>query len=741
MQNFDPWIKSLLYIDHTKKFDSCSILQFPNLKLSNDKLHDLYKQSYPFSTEKIIKQNFVFTITLKQKLFYVFAHFLPRSVEEQSELFNGLLILDKEKDLKEENQEKENEKEKDLKEEKQEKEDKENKQGVQEKIELKKGAQFEIQNSTKPHSVLGDSILIISQHPFYYFFSSVLEKISAPLMKDKAQLNEFYKMIKSCWPKQLKMNEKSEQFKCLLNEMVNENEIENENENEEKVAKITPDIEPSTDTENENDKEQEQKEEEIENENENENETENGTETKLEEIPSSIINNFENKEKEKEKDKENNKEKEKQKESEGVSTGIEQFTEQSTEVSSESSTESDNNIALEMKVFVPGNYKSLWENKTNPLICMPNHPGVDFDLYKIFHRVLPSLWNCWQILITSEPLIVISPTPKLASKIVLAIQSLISPLIFKGKVYPFVSNDSLQSQFIKSLDFTPKEDLDNKQIDPQKEKKKGIIFGSTDYSLRKGLCKYWPNFLFVGLPNNEEQKKLPKKKRIKEKLQMASYPMVSIDRKVLGQFKIRRRKKKQKENSLYKSQLIRSYFYQLTENFMVPFETYFTFLTPKIQNIDPIYQPPVVKGFNENEFIQLLGASKLGRDFNGKFTEPEEVLYRKFIQSRTFRSWYRIKKLSVRGILKKLYRSSYFHMDIASKTKDKTDIEKIDLVMRLIDAANKATKSKDIDLKKHIIDFIKTVIRNISKEYQSILNHKIKSLEIDSKELLLINKK
>ena len=59
------------------------------------------------------------------------------------------------------------------------------------------------------------------------------------------------------------------------------------------------------------------------------------------------------------------------------------------------------------------------------------------NIYSIFKNNIHFLIKIWELLILGEPLLIISPFPKISSEVVLISISIISPLIFNGDFRPY----------------------------------------------------------------------------------------------------------------------------------------------------------------------------------------------------------------------------------------------------------------------------------------------------------------
>lgn len=92
--------------------------------------------------------------------------------------------------------------------------------------------------------------------------------------------------------------------------------------------------------------------------------------------------------------------------------------------------------------------------RLSPRICNLSQPEISLCLTKavdainvvsFFHRagLLNHIWTLWELVITGKDIVIISSTPRQSSEFVIALSSLVDPLLYAGDLRPyFVSNDS-----------------------------------------------------------------------------------------------------------------------------------------------------------------------------------------------------------------------------------------------------------------------------------------------------------
>lgn len=103
-------------------------------------------------------------------------------------------------------------------------------------------------------------------------------------------------------------------------------------------------------------------------------------------------------------------------------------------------------------------------------------------LYAPLAPIISKIWVMWELMLTGQPILVLSPSPGLSSDAVLALASLVSPLEFKGDFRPFFT--------IHDSDFKTFSDDDWKP----EISESGIVLGGTNPYFFKALS-HWKNII------------------------------------------------------------------------------------------------------------------------------------------------------------------------------------------------------------------------------------------------------
>ncbi|KAJ3430467.1 hypothetical protein M0812_23475 [Anaeramoeba flamelloides] len=359
-------------------------------------------------------------------------------------------------------------------------------------------------------------------------------------------------------------------------------------------------------------------------------------------------------------------------------------------------------------IKVPGVPKHLFTNSTETL-CSLQYTGISSDLFQLFKPFLKDIWKLWTILITGQPLIVYGNESYNVSQVVLFLRSFIYPLEFAGKCYPLITRMDSQFKVLKNIH---RKKSKNPRI---------ILFGTTDYDLANSFSK-WDNLLILSDPpqkdeNEKRTKKKQSKKQKKKKiptvgLKTSTSELIQINKEFLLQFNSKNNELSEGKKIL----LFREYIFNLTRTFRLPFERYFSTLTPDIDEIVPFYKVPILKGFSEKEFIEKLLKSQLGRTFNKKEKENQSKLYRTFIHTNHFLKWYQYHRNETGITFKKYYRDILYHISPETLIQNKTDLEIIDLLLRIETKLSNAFTNKDYSLAQSFISKIETLIKRLPSD-------------------------
>jgi hypothetical protein len=249
------------------------------------------------------------------------------------------------------------------------------------------------------------------------------------------------------------------------------------------------------------------------------------------------------------------------------------------------------------------------ENNAPDLQYILNDLGIqerglfqDINLFNVFKfDKLHLLWKLWELVITNQPLLVISDSPSECSETVFGLISLISPLEFNGDYKPyFTIYDPAYKVY--------QEQYERKVIN-------NAILGVTNPLFLKSF-KNFPNILHL-----EKDYEIANAKQKPVNYLVSTGKFYTVADKNLPQTML---KQTSQETSAINNSIIRKAFRSFTEAFLNKFDEYF------------IMQGNDIKKFDEKSFIKFIEGKKF--NFQQYFISHSKIikLYMKFIQSANF---------------------------------------------------------------------------------------------------------
>eukprot|EP01133_Synstelium_polycarpum_P007845 gene7845-9206_t len=298
------------------------------------------------------------------------------------------------------------------------------------------------------------------------------------------------------------------------------------------------------------------------------------------------------------------------------------------------------------------------------------------DLYHCFFKNFSNrLWMLWEMVLLGHPIIVMSSTPPISSDAVLALVSLISPLTYCGDYRPyFTIHDPDFHKYTATRSSSAADESSSSSLPAS-------IIGVTNPFFLKALS-HWPTTITIGacqrLANNAVKKSKMSFSRDsasknisdnKEKIMSDYKPHTSPDKAVL---------KKITDNAdiSTNNEALRTHFLQLTLNFLIPLERYFSSLLP-------LAKPPRLKNFDNEEFLTRLSENDETYIIDSKSREVE--LYKQFLDSINFKHWLEEKRKEAIRHLNTLYRKAILDADIQSLLKNRNPSTALDLYKRVKD--------------------------------------------------------
>ncbi|XP_042259460.1 protein DENND6B [Thunnus maccoyii] len=336
----------------------------------------------------------------------------------------------------------------------------------------------------------------------------------------------------------------------------------------------------------------------------------------------------------------------------------------------------------------------------------------DLDLFKCFQSVLIHLQMFWELMLLGEPVVIMAPSPTVSSETVLALVSSISPLKFCCDFRPyFTIHDNEFREYTTRTQAPP-----------------NVILGVTNPFFIKTF-QNWPHVVRLGeirmagdLPKQVKVKKLSKLKTLDTKPGIyTAYKTFLHKDKVL----IKRLLKgiQRKRPSEVQSAILRRHLLELTQSFIIPLERYMASLMPLQRSVTPWKTPPQIRPFSQDEFMSTLDHT--GPQLTSVLKGDWMGLYRKFFRSPNFDGWYRQRHREMSQKLESLHLEVICDSDLLGWTKDKSEVEIVDLILKLREKLLKARRQQ-LQVKDGVFDkldvFITSIIRSLPADLQRVLN-------------------
>uniref|UniRef100_A0A6Q2WZ95 UDENN domain-containing protein n=1 Tax=Esox lucius TaxID=8010 RepID=A0A6Q2WZ95_ESOLU len=283
----------------------------------------------------------------------------------------------------------------------------------------------------------------------------------------------------------------------------------------------------------------------------------------------------------------------------------------------------------------PGKILSLPVMGTVLKVCPKNNKHLHFlpsihevDLFRCFHPVFFHIQMLWELVLLGEALVVMAPSPAESSDTVLALVSCISPLRYCSDFRPyFTIHDSEFKEYTTRTQAPP-----------------SVILGVTNPFFAKTL-QHWPHIIRIGdmkqAGETVKQMKVKKLKNLKTLdskpgVYSAYKPFLNKDEDIIKQLQ---KGVQQKRPSAAQNAILRRYFLELTQSFIIPLERYVASLMPLQKSICPWKSPPQLRPFLQEDFMKTL--EKAGPQLTSRLKGDWIGLYRQFLRCPNFDGWYR----------------------------------------------------------------------------------------------------
>ncbi|XP_011266178.1 protein DENND6A isoform X3 [Camponotus floridanus] len=272
------------------------------------------------------------------------------------------------------------------------------------------------------------------------------------------------------------------------------------------------------------------------------------------------------------------------------------------------------------------------------------------DMFRSLASVVSYVHLLWELVLLSEPIVVMASSPTTCSELVQALIAMIAPLKYCADHRPyFTIHDSEFKEYTTDSPTPP-----------------AVILGVTNPFFAKTL-QHWPHIIRISNGNSSEDQKYKIKRS--ENLKVLDSkpgvytqykPFLQKDKTILKKLfrGIQTKRPGEVQTALLKRHLI-----ELTESFMIPLERYIATLMPLQKNISPFKATPTPQMFNPDDFLASLSSSgpQLTTGIKGDWVG----LYKRFFRSPNFSGWFhtRYTELSQQLQAKQLEKLSqaFFH--------------------------------------------------------------------------------
>uniref|UniRef100_A0A8C9VMJ2 DENN/MADD domain containing 6B n=1 Tax=Scleropages formosus TaxID=113540 RepID=A0A8C9VMJ2_SCLFO len=327
----------------------------------------------------------------------------------------------------------------------------------------------------------------------------------------------------------------------------------------------------------------------------------------------------------------------------------------------------------------------------------------ELDLFRCFQSLLIHIQMLWELMLLGEPVVIMAPSPTVSSETVLALVSSISPLKYCCDFRPyFTIHDSEFKEYTTRTQAPP-----------------NVILGVTNPFFIKTF-QYWPHVIRLGelkmsgdLPKQLKVKKLAKLKTLDTK----SGKCCPHSLPVPFWQGIQRKRPSEAQCAILRRHLL-----ELTQSFIIPLERYLASLMPLQKSVTPWKTPPQIRPFSQEEFMGTL--EHAGPQLTSVLKGDWMGLYRRFFRSPNFDGWYRLRHKEMTQKLELLHLEVICEADLQLWLKDKSEVEIVDLVLKLREKLTKACRQQ-LPVKDEVLEKlecrIQMVIGSLPEDLQTVL--------------------
>ncbi|NXO75594.1 DEN6B protein, partial [Sitta europaea] len=373
-------------------------------------------------------------------------------------------------------------------------------------------------------------------------------------------------------------------------------------------------------------------------------------------------------------------------------------------------------VRIPSRVDKPGSSPVKPCNQENLLPAPLVLPSVhELDLFRCFQPVLIHIQMLWELMLLGEPMVVMAPSPTVSSEMVLALTR--CPCHARVPVP------------CRAMPWCPchthGQGEGSRQEGTEPGLSQGVWAGCAQVRgpSRGGQSLDCPLGVTGDLPKQVKVKKLAKLKTLDTKPGIyTSYKTFLHKDKTL----IKRLLKgiQRKRPSEVQSALLRRHLLELTQSFIIPLEHYMASLMPLQRAITPWKNPPQIRPFCQEDFMKSL--EHAGPQLTCVLKGDWLGLYRRFFKSPNFDGWFRQRHREMSQKLEALHLEAICEADIVAWMKDKSEVEIVDLVLKLREKLVRA-RCQHLPVKEETLQrvslYIDTIIGSLPEDLQTVLHH------------------
>ncbi|XP_058810841.1 protein DENND6A [Phymastichus coffea] len=379
-------------------------------------------------------------------------------------------------------------------------------------------------------------------------------------------------------------------------------------------------------------------------------------------------------------------------------------------------------LGVLFQTYIPNHVFKTAVPNVAAIDCAPNKaalarsliltPAFDGNMFKSLSSVLGHIHLLWELVLLSEPIVVMATSPTICSEIVHILTAMIAPLKYCADYRPyFTIHDSEFKEYTMDSQSPP-----------------ACILGVTNPFFAKTL-RHWPHIVRVaenggsiGDSPKYKSKRSEGLKVLESKpgLYTQYKPFLQKDKVILKKLMKGVQTKRPGE---VQTALLKRHLSELTESFMIPLERYIASLMPLQKTISPFKATPIPQLFNPDDFLATLNSS--GPHLTTGIKGDWVGLYRRFFRSPNFSGWFQSRYLELTNKLQAIQLEVLSQTDLTGWVQDKQEVEVVDMVLRIRQKLEKSNLD-DIPLEYSVQEMLRERINEITQtlphDLQTILN-------------------